>query len=159
MYFNTSGDDVLEISSEGINFVSADEESDNNEEIETNDSPDSENENNNESNENEDETFAQKDNELENNKENEPNSTNVCEAQDHSDITESIEGELYIPECAILTDISKSGGAIRASLVIEESNWEDITVEYLNDLGDQITRENQYISNENVKLMIKYENP
>src|SRR5690625_607271 len=97
------GDNVLEISSDGIDFVSGDDESDGDDHSENEASADNDSQNEgvaeqNDESENLNENKEEVEETTENEVANADDPVGQCEKQDHSEITDTVDVDLYIPE-------------------------------------------------------------
>lgn len=71
-----------------------------------------------------------------------------CEAQDHSEVIDLIEEDFHIPECAILTNISKTANDLTASFIIENGKWDEVFIEYTDFFADNIHEDSKNIQQE-----------
>lgn len=160
------GDDMLEISSDGIQFVPKDDDgsnNNNNEEYNANGEDGLENDPDhngdsvadNENSQGEAENSEGSDESGDNNDANTATPGQECEKQDHSAIFDSIGMDLYIPECAVLQNINKSSDTVTATLELEGRDWAEVFdefVEFANGTDYDITKEDRNIQNESGDL-------
>jgi len=152
------GDSVLEISTDGVEFVPGDN-SDTNQDNPLNVESDVEDEpEGNMGDMEEPEEFADNENseEPEESTNNEEASTitsdRQCDEQDYSEVTNNIDVDFHIPECAILLKVTKGDNRIDASLNIEDEDWKTILEEYRDYFGDEIYSENVDLGGESAEL-------
>ncbi|WP_058306302.1 hypothetical protein [Gracilibacillus massiliensis] len=146
-------DGVLKMSSEGIEFV-------NNESDENNSESDETNNVNNESDEQAEQTEETDENtegsDSVQSEENEEATSDAkpsaCEEQDYSDVTDSIDAEIFIPNCAIINSVNKNSSYVSADFIVEPGDWEEILNEYKEFLGEKVQGENKNIQSQFVRL-------
>lgn len=60
-----------------------------------------------------------------------------CEVQDHSLAYDEMGGEMYIPECAILTDVNKHDNTITVNYLLEGGEWDKVFTAYEEYIGKE----------------------
>lgn len=148
------GDSTLKISSDGIDFVP-------NDKGETNQEDDAETAV--DENAAEDVAAAENDMTNENGVENDVETSDLtnqkidenCAPQDHSDITDSIQGDFYIPQCAEIVEVKKNEGSVTGVLMLEDIDWDEVYGTYIDVLGDQVSSESKEVQSEkgNIKAV------
>lgn len=129
------GDGVLEISTDGIDFVGKDEEK----EMDQTESEEvdvfAEEEEDATTDEITEETANQETNDDE-------KTTNNCEEQDLSAITDSLMEGFFIPDCAALMSVSKTTNSLDADLSVE-GDWQAVYNGYKEYFSDKLISESQ----------------
>lgn len=142
------GDKVLEISMDGVEFVTQEEGgalADNNVNEELNNLED----------ETTNDTEAEGDVES-----SQDDAVKNCEEQDHSTVTEDLPVGFFIPDCALVTSVSKNSHGIDAYFTVEEGDWQDVFNAYKEFFGDSLNQERQDPASGKAELDASlYENP
>jgi len=149
------GDNVLEISTDGIEFVSddsSDENADENNDPSDNSNADNNNNNNNKNddmNSNNDDANGNNDdlnenNDHMNNTGEAPDASNIttggkggpadsnCEqAMDHTPFTKHVNYDLYIPDCSELKNVQTQSRYIVGYFLLEDADWEEVYEDYM----------------------------
>lgn len=151
------GDSTLKISSDGIDFVP-------NDKGETNQEDDAETAV--DENAAEDVAAAENDMTNENGVENDVETSDLtnqkidenCAPQDHSDITDSIQGDFYIPQCAEIVEVKKNEGSVTGVLMLEDIDWDEVYGTYIDVLGDQVSSESKEVQSEKGNIKAVFSN-
>lgn len=155
------GDGVLTISSDGIDFISGEgdtefAEDDSDVLMNTPDEDMSQEEDEAEDQSDFDNEAAQMD---ENNQAQQPEtaaSSGMCNnPQDHSSLLNNIGEPFYFPECAVIKSSSLSTSVTDAELEIPNSNWQDVAAEYREELSSYDVTESSNFENESVSFSFK----
>lgn len=138
------GDNVLKISTDGIEFVdgegnmdeaAGDEEEDAEEEesdeAESDETDEAESDETDEADETKDADSSAK------------SSKSGCQEEDHSSVTDVLVPGFYIPECAVLESVSKDSTSLTAGFSVPGADWKDIFNEYKEYFGDNLDSESE----------------
>ncbi|MBO1005307.1 hypothetical protein [Pseudogracilibacillus auburnensis] len=132
------GDDVLKISTDGVEFVNEEKNELEEEEVteaqEEVGEPDGEIE--------ETVNDATHETEEENTETDSDNTPQQCEEQDYSAIMNDLQEGFFIPDCALIESVTKNELELQAYLTAE-GDWQDIFTDYQTFFGSSIDEESQ----------------
>ncbi len=157
------GDSVLEITTDGVEFVTSDDAGngdDNNVSMDENNNDDfdmtndnGENANGNENSDGSGQSDSSNDGSMS------ASSSGFCTStEDHSFFTKHVNGEFYIPECAVLTDVKNNDHESDGYFEVPGATWDQVHDAYIEAHGDQFTKEDVNISGSSAYLQIDFGN-
>lgn len=85
---------------------------------------------------------------------------NSCEEQDHSTVTDDLVPDFFIPDCALLTNVSKDSNGLDAYFTVKGGDWQEIFKAYKEFFGDFLNQERQNPASQDAELSATlYDNP